>query len=412
MQILFLHRNFPAQYRHVAAALAADPQNRVVFATAGREGSLPGVEKRLYAPSREPHRQTHPYLQSLERAVLHGQAAWRACAELKRQGFVPDLVAAHSGFGPALYVREVFPDTPLLCYFEWYYRPRGSDADFLAPKEMDADTAARIRTKNAQPLLDLVECDRGVCPTGFQLEQFPAAFRSKLTPLHDGIDTDFFQPQPGARLTLPGLDLSAAEAVVTYATRGMEPYRGFPQFMRAAALLLQRRKRVHIVVAGNDTVSYSRRLPEGRTYKQMMLAELPGLDLERLHFVGHLPYPAYRGLLQASAAHVYLTVPFVLSWSLLEAMATGCLLIASDTAPVREMIADGVHGLLADFFSPEQICARIEEALDRPERMAALRAAARRRIVADYALKDLLPRHIQLLRAVADRDLPSLSAGS
>ena len=170
--------------------------------------------------------------------------------------------------------------------------------------------------------------------------------------MHDGIDTDFFSPKPGARMVLPGLDLSGAGEVVTYATRGMEPYRGFPQFMRAADILLKQRPDLHIVVGGDDSVSYSRLPPRGRTYKQMMLEELPELATSpRLHFVGPLDYPVYRDMLRATDVHVYLTVPFVLSWSILEALSTGCLVVGADNAAVREVIDPGVNGLLADFFS-------------------------------------------------------------
>jgi glycosyltransferase involved in cell wall biosynthesis len=401
MRVLFLHRNFPAQYRHVAAALASDPNNQIVFGTREAGESLPGVTKVLFKPARAVRATTHPYLLPTEEAVLDGQAVFRVCAGLREQGFVPDLVCAHSGWGPGLYAKDVFPASRLLVYFEWYYHGRGGDADFIDPSAIDDDTACRIRTRNAPLLLDLADCDRGLCPTQFQRDQFPAVFHPKLSVLHDGIDTDYFKPAPGTRLVLPGLDLSRAAEIVTYATRGMEPYRGFPQFMRAAALLLARRPNLHIVIAGDDRVAYSRKLPGGQTYKQLLLSELKDADLSRLHFTGPLPYDQYRQLLRASSAHVYLTVPFVLSWSLLEAMATGCLVVGSDTAPVREVIEDGRNGLLIDFFSPEQIAARVSEALDNCARMAPIRAAARDLIVERYKLSHLLPRHIALMREVA-----------
>jgi glycosyltransferase involved in cell wall biosynthesis len=401
MRVLFVHTHFPGQYRHVALALAADPRNRVVFISFDAGGEdLPGVHLSC-APARSAAPPTHHYVRPFEDAVLHGQAVWRLCEQLKRRGFEPDVMCAHAGFGPGLYLKEVFPDTPLLSYFEWFYRPTGSDADFLdGPPTVDA--ACRIRTRNAPILMDLAECDWGLCPTAFQRSQFPLAFQDKLTRMHDGIDTGFFAPDPDARMVLPGLDLSGASEIVTYATRGMEPYRGFPQFMRAAALLLRRRPDLHVVVGGGDSVSYSRRLPSGQSYKDLMLAELPDLDRSRLHFAGSLPYPLYRQVLRASSAHVYLTVPFVLSWSLLEALSTGCLVIGSDTAPVREVIEDGVNGLLADFHSPQAIAARVEEALDQPSRMADIRVAARRTVLDRYALSDLLPRHLRLIRNLAE----------
>jgi glycosyltransferase involved in cell wall biosynthesis len=401
MRVLFLHRNFPAQYRHVAAALAADTANQVVFGTRDSDGEIPGVTKVLFKPTRGVRPETHPYLRPTEEAVLDGQAVFRVCAQLREQGFVPDLVCAHSGWGPGLYAKDVFPKAKLLVYFEWYYHGRGGDADFIDPHAMDDDTACRIRTRNAPLLLDLADCDRGTCPTAFQRDQFPAIFHPKLTVLHDGIDTDYFTPAPGTNLVLPDLDLSGAKEIVTYATRGMEPYRGFPQFMRAAALLLKRRPGLHIVVAGSDTVAYSRKLPAGQSYKQQALDELGAADLSRLHFTGALPYGQYLQLLRASAAHVYLTVPFVLSWSLLESMAAGCLVVGSDTAPVREVIADGRNGLLVDFFSPEAIADKVIWALDHRREGDKLRAAARDFIVQRYALADLLPRQIALMREVA-----------
>lgn len=398
MRVLLLHNNFPAQYRHIAAALAADPANQVVFATQRDDGEMPRVRKLLYKPARLPRKDTHHYLHPFEGAVLNGQAMFRLCQGLKQNGFVPDVICGHSGWGPTLYVREVFPRARFVAYFEWFYRPHDSDADFLSHGAMDADLACKIRTRNAPVLLDLAECDLGICPTDFQRLQFPEIFHPKLTVLHDGIDTEFFRPEAGSKLSLPDLDLSQASEIVTYVARGMEPYRGFPEFMRAAALLLRQRPGLHIVVVGADRVAYGAPLPEGESYKKKMLAELADCDLSRLHFTGLLSYGAYRQVLRASSAHVYLTVPFVLSWSMLEAMSSGCLVVASDTAPVREVISHGRNGLLVDFFSPEAIAAHVAEALGRPAWSAPLREAARATILERYDLRHLLPKQLALLQ--------------
>lgn len=419
MRILFVHDHFPGHYKHVAAALAANPANRVVFATAARReagaeigaaAAIPGVEMRTYLPHRGPGEATHPYVRPFEDAVLRGQAMFRLCRGLRKEGFVPDLICAHAGFGPGLYLKEAFPEAPLLSYFEWFYRPASADADFLGGT-MHPDDACRVRTRNAAILVELTQCDRGLCPTEFQLSQFPAAFRDKMTMLHDGIDTELFSPRPGTPMVLPGLDLSQAPEIVTYATRGMEPYRGFPQFMRAAALLLERRPDLHIVVGGADTVAYGARRPDGRSYKEAALAELADRDLSRLHFCGPLDGERWRTLLRAATVHVYLTVPFVLSWSLLEAMSTGTAIVASDTAPVREVMADGVEGLLADLRSPEAIARRVEEALDGRALRSGLADAARRRILSQYRLDDLLPRHLGLLQNLASGSPTIQSAG-
>lgn len=398
MRILFLHPNFPAQFRHLAMALGKDPRHLVVFGSAGGEGSIPGVHKASYQVARAVHPQTHHYVRSLENAVLTGQAVYRMAVDLKEQGFVPDVVYAHSGWGPGLFVKDVFPDARFYGYFEWYYHARGSDADFDPSDPVTVDDEPRIRVKNAPILLDLSSCDRGLCPTRWQRRQFPSEYRSKLKVLHDGIDTAFFRPKPGARLVLPdiGLDLSACSEIVTYVARGMEPYRGFPQFMEAVALLQKARPQCHVVVVGEDRVAYGRPLPEGQSYKQLMLDKL-SLDHSRLHFTGRLPYDQYLQVLQASSVHVYLTRPFVLSWSMLEAMSAGCFVIGSDTAPVREVIQDGENGWLVDFFSPQAIATRIDEALERGDRLQAMRANARATICKHYDLAKLLPKHLAWL---------------
>ncbi|WP_299412325.1 glycosyltransferase family 4 protein [Acaryochloris sp. IP29b_bin.148] len=397
-RILFLHPNFPAQFRHLAMALAKSPKHQVVYGTARAEGQLQGVHKILYETSRTVRPETHHYVRPLESAVLEGQAVYRVAQQLRSQGFAPDVVYAHSGWGPGLFVKDIFPKAKFCCFFEWFYHAHGTDADFDPADPLDADAEARIRIKNAPILLDLASCDYGLSPTQWQRHQFPPEFHSKIKVLHDGIDTEFFQPKPGAKLVLPdiNLDLSAVDEIITYVARGMEPYRGFPQFMEAIALLQEKRPNCHAVVVGADRVAYGKNLPNGKTYKQQMLETL-SLDLSRLHFTGRLPYSQYLQVLQASSVHVYLTRPFVLSWSMLEAMSAGCLLVASDTAPVTEVIKEGKNGLLVDFFSPQQVCDRIIEVLDHPDGMAELRANARQTIQNTYDLAKLLPQHLDWL---------------
>ncbi len=403
MRILFLHPNFPAQFRHIATAFAKDERNQVVFGTTRREGSLLGINKVIYNPTREARPETHNYVRPLENAVLQGQAVYRMAEQLKAKGFIPDIVYGHSGWGPTLLMKDAFPKAKLLCYFEWFYHAHGTDADFDPSESLTADDEARIRLKNAPILMDLYSCDRGLSPTYWQRQQFPLEYHNKITVLHDGIDTKFFCPKPGAKLVLPqiNLDLSHVEEIVTYVARGMEPYRGFPQFIKAVALLQEQRPQCHVVIVGEDRVAYGKQLQDGKTYKQVML-EKYALDLNRVHFTGWLPYHEYLQVLQASSAHVYLTRPFVLSWSMLEVLSAGCLVIASRTAPVTEVIQDGVNGLLVDFFSPEEICDRIVEALQNPEQMAIIRAKARQKILEQYDLSLLLPQHLQWIQQQED----------
>ncbi|MBW4603349.1 MAG: glycosyltransferase [Calothrix sp. FI2-JRJ7] len=403
MRILFLHPNFPAQFRHVAGALAKDSSNQVFFGTTRRDGKLSGVNKVIYSPKREARPETHHYVRPLENAVLQGQAVFRMAEQLKANKFVPDVVYGHSGWGPTLFIKDIFPQARLLCYFEWFYHAHGTDADFDPNEPLSYDDEARIRIKNAPILQDLYSCDRGLSPTYWQRQQFPSEYHNKINVLYDGVDTDFFRPKSGAKLVLPSknLDLSHVDEIVTYATRGMEPYRGFPQFMEAVALLQQRRPNCHVVVVGENRVAYGKKLADGQTYKDLMLEQFP-IDQSRIHFTGWLPYQEYLQVLQASCAHVYLTRPFVLSWSLLESLSTGCLVVGSRTAPVMEVIQDGVNGLLADFFSPEEICSRIEEALDHPDKMMSIRAKARETVEKYYNLSVLLPKHLQWIQQQED----------
>ncbi|MCC0176262.1 glycosyltransferase family 4 protein [Waterburya agarophytonicola K14] len=399
MKILFLHPNFPAQFRHLATVLGQDKQNTVIFATNRREGNISGVTKVIYEKSREVRPETHHYVRPLENAVLEAQGVYRVAQSLKDQGFYPDIVYGHSGWGPTLFMKDIFPKATLLCYFEWFYKAYGSDASFDPNDPINADDEARIRIKNAPILLDLATCDRGLSPTAWQRSQFPPEFHDKIKVHHDGIDTTYFKPLPHAKLFIPriNLDLSGVEEIVTYVARGMEPYRGFPQLIEAIALLQQKRPQCHFVIVGKNRVAYGKSLPDGKTYKEAMLEKFP-LDMSRVHFTDLLPYDEYLQVLQASSAHIYLTRPFVLSWSMLEALSTGCLIVASDTAPVTEVIEDNVNGLLVNFFNPQQVCDRVIEALDNPEKMASIRTKAREIILEKYDLAKLLPQHLQWVK--------------
>jgi len=399
MRVLFLHNNFPAQFGQIGQYMAR-AGHEVVFGTQRQNVSLAGIKVAHYSPHRQVQEGAHPYSAGFEKAVLTGQAVARMAIGLKRRGFAPDVVVAHSGWGPGLYVKDIWPDAKLLGYFEWYYRPHGPDVAFLSEAPPTEDELLRARTRNAPILMDLTHGDWGLCPTAWQAEQFPSLFRSKITVQHDGVDTAAYAPAPGARLRLPELDLSHVDELVTYVARGMEPYRGFPSFMAALEKVLKARPNAHAVIVGADRVAYGKQPEDGKSYKTRALEELD-LDLDRVHFTGLLPRDQYRQVLQASSAHVYLTAPFVLSWSMMEAMSAGCLLVASDTAPVRELIEDGRTGLLVDFFDIDAIAARICEALERPEAFAEIRAAARARICEQYAAERLLAERKLLIESVA-----------
>ncbi|MBB4820025.1 glycosyltransferase involved in cell wall biosynthesis [Pseudomonas alcaligenes] len=376
MRVLFIHQNFPGQFRHLAAHLAK--RDGVEVLGIGREQApgLPGVRLLRYKPHRKASAQTHPYVRTFEDGVLHGQQVLRLLLDLKGKGYRPDVVVAHPGWGESLYVKEAFPSARLIHFCEYYYQARGADAGFDPEFPLDTNGAASIRSRNALHLLNLENCDLAITPTQWQRSVHPAAYRDAMQVIHEGIDIAGLGPDPEASLELPdGRVLKAGQPILTYVARNLEPYRGFHSFMRALPRILEAHPTCQVLVVGGDEVSYGSRPKGAANWRSKLLAENP-IDLQRVHFLGKVPYATYKRVLQVSAAHIYLTYPFVLSWSLLEAMASGCLIIGSDTAPVREVIEDGRNGLLVEFFDGERIAEKALQALAEPERFQALRRQA------------------------------------
>ena len=397
MKILFIHQNCPGQFKHLAPHFAADERNEVAFITHPNKPNLPNVRKLEYEPTREVAKSTHRYLRLMEEGILNGQGVVRAAQKLKDKGFQPDVIVAHMGWGEGLYVKSVWPQVPLLGYFEWYYHAYGSDVDFNPDRPPKRDDVCRITTRNGMHLLNLQIADRGISPTNWQMQQHPREYHSKIAVIHDGVDIDKVRPNSETTATLRGgLKLRKGEEIVTYVARNLEPYRGFPTFMHAAKRILERRPNAHILVIGGDDVSYGSKRSDGKTYREHYLETLD-LDLSRIHFLGRVPYDGYLRALQISAVHVYLTYPFVLSWSCLEAMAAGCLVVGSSTPPVQEVIKDGHNGLLVDFFSDQEVADRVDQVLEHPDRMQHLRDAARQTVVQRYALKTCIDRQVKLI---------------
>ena len=397
MRLLFVHQNFPGQYRHLAAHYAG--AGHEVVAIGDKENlryqpRLPGVRLFAYEAQREEHAEL--FEASALRAMRRGRALAAGAAALRRAGFRPDLVFAHIGWGEALFLKDVFPAAPLLLYGEFFYRARGADTGFDPEFPPSAESLLRLRVMNAPLLMSLDAADWVMAPTLWQQRQFPDAYKARMSVIHDGIDTDLALPEKNE------LGSDSQEELITYVARNLEPYRGFHVFMRAIPEIQRRRPNARIVIVGGDAVSYSPRLPPGQTYRERMLRELDGkLDLARVSFVGRIPYKEYLALLRRSSVHVYLTYPFVLSWSLLEAMASGCLVIGSRTPPVEEVIQHGVNGLLTDFFDTNELAAHVDDALHRQHEWNPLREAARRTVLERYDLKRVcLPAQRRLVEAL------------
>ena len=402
MNILFIHQDMPGQFAHLSAYLARDAGHRVVFLTKGNNAAPPGVVHAQYTPP--PATSADPFLRGFESAVLHGRAVATACLDLQDRGFTPDVVVAHPGWGESLYIKDAIPSAKLINYCEFFYHAEGADIGFDPNEQVDGAVAAMLRTRNANLLMSLAACDRGMSPTNWQRALHPREYQSKIDVIFDGIDSDRVRPDSNASFRLDdGTHLTHRDTVVSYVARNLEPHRGFPSFMRAVPEILSSLPAAHVVIAGGDDVSYGRTPGNGRTWRQVMTDEVRA-DSSRLHFTGTLPYDNYISLLQISSAHVYLTVPFVLSWSFMEALSAGCIVIGSRTAPVMEMLHEGVNGLLADFFSPTDIAQQTVMAVRRGGELQDMRRRARQTIIGHYDLATCLPRQLRLLHAVAGHD--------
>jgi glycosyltransferase involved in cell wall biosynthesis len=411
MNYLFVHQNFPGQYRHIVRHLADQPGNQVCFITQPNDNTMPGVEKISYPRDQRGPVNCHVWAAELERAIYTGARAADACRELAARGFKPDLMVGHGGWGETLFLKDVFPGVPLLANFEFYYHPFGVDADFDPEFVSTFNEPSRLRTRNGINLLAFQGADWGHSATHWQRSLYPTELRARISVVHEGVDTSVARPNPTATFRLPGGDrvLTRRDDVVTYVARNLEPYRGFHVFMRALPQLLRRHKRAQVVIAGDVGVSYGAPTAPNSNFKAMMLQEVgEHIDLSRVHFVGPLDYHNYLNLLQVSAAHVYLTYPFVLSWSFIEALACGCVVIGSATPPVLEVLRHGENGFVVDFHAVRSLANRIQSCLERRRELQGIRLAARATAVEHFDLRrQLLPKWMKLFDALVERRSPA-----
>ncbi len=380
MKFLFVHQNFPAQFLHLLRHLAEQKQHDLLFLTEAARGQLPGVRKLVHTVARPPSPNIHRDAREFEFAMLRAEAVAKAGSSLKGLGFVPDIIIGHHGWGELLNLNDVWPNAPLLGYQEFYYNTEGFDVGFDPEFPAGEEIAARIRAKNAVNLLALSNRGHGQTPTLFQHSTYPAWARENISVLAEGVNLDVCAPDPELRkrtVTLGGYKIRPADKLVTYVVRDLEPYRGFHVMMRALPRILRERPDVRVILVGGDNVSYGARLEKG-SWRERMLDEVGSqLDMDRVHFPGRVPYETYTKLLQRSDAHVYLTYPFVASWSLREALSTGCALIASDTAPVREFVTHRKTGFLVPFLEPERIAEGVLTVLEDANLTRRIRKGAR-----------------------------------
>ncbi|KZD02028.1 MULTISPECIES: glycosyltransferase [unclassified Thalassospira] len=395
MKIVLVHRHGPGQFVHLACHLA-DAGWQVSFLCEAMNVRLPGIRT-----LRQPVTAPPPAIPFAQYHQDVGLKAARTLESLVREEGAPDIVYGHIGWGSMMFARDVLPKTPLIGYCEHYYHAIGRDVGFDPDDEITLAKRAQLRVRNAAQLTTLDQLDAAISPTKWQKSAFPAAYHHKIGVCHDGIDTHRCQPNPNASLTLPdGRVLTARDQVITYVARDLEPYRGFPTFMRAAAKLAQQNPDAQFVIAGGDGVSYGQARKDGRTWRDVMMAETQ-IDPSRIHFLGQIPHDQLIRMYQISSLHVYLTYPFVLSWSVLEAMACGAPVIASDTGPCHDMIRDRQNGFLTDFWDSDALAIKIAFCLTHRDDLTPLRERARKTILNHFDLRRCLDRQTTLIENMA-----------
>lgn len=410
MNILFIHQNFPGQFKHLAPALAARGHKVVALTMRVKERSQwKGIDMIPYSIRRSPSKGLHPWLVDFETKLLRAESCYSAADKMKRAGYSPDVIVAHPGWGESMFLRDLWPDARIGLYCELYYNAVKNDVEFDPefPQNMPDQEPIRLRLKNLNNFMHNEVGDLGLSPTEFQASTYPNAMRDRISVIHDGIDTDLVRPNPNASITLDsGEVLTRDDEVVTFVNRNLEPYRGYHVFMRGLPELLRQRPESRILLVGGDEVSYGSRPPKGRTWKQIYIDEvrgrIPTKDWQRVHFLGKVPYDRFLNMLQISRAHVYLTYPFVLSWSLIEAMAIGAPIVASDTAPVKEVIHHGETGRLFPFFDQDRMVEEICTVLGDSDMRAELAAASRKLAVSRYDLQQIcLPKQLEWIDRLA-----------
>ncbi len=403
MKILFIHQNFPGQFKFLAPALA-EAGHEVVAMTMQKveAASWQGVRLVPYGVGRGSTAGIHPWLADFETKTIRGEACFRAALNLRDTGFVPDVIVAHPGWGESLFLKHVWPKARLGIYCEFFYRDEGADVGFDPEfPAHDAGEVCRLQLKNLNNFLHFDVADAGISPTQWQASTFPEPFRSQITVVHDGIDTEALTPNSAAQLTLNGnLTLTRDDEIITFVNRNLEPYRGYHIFMRALPELLKARPEARVLIVGGDGVSYGAAPKDGKKWKDIFAQEVRGQisdeDWARVHFLGNIAYQHFIPLLQLSRVHIYWTYPFVLSWSLLEAMSVGCTIVASNTQPLHEAIRHDGTGRLVDFFDPKGLVREVCELLDDAPARDRLGAAARAFAQETYDLKSIcLPRQLQ-----------------
>ncbi len=387
--ILIVHQNFPGQFPHIADALLR--RGDKVAAIGGKTArARPGIDFRRWNNDRGTTKGLFPLATRAEADMIRGAAAAQAAMRLKLDGFTPDVIIAHPGWGETVFLKEIWPEARLILFGEMIYRSHGGDLNFDPEFESGHEDMGRnlsSHAKNATQILAHAYADRIVCPTRFQASSFPPSLQPLIRVLHEGVDIAHAGRRKGASVKLgSGKVLDGSTPVITFVNRTFEPLRGFHIFMRALPAVLDACPNADVLMIGNAAPNgYGATSPNGKDWVSVLQDELGDrLDWSRVHFVGKVPHTQLIDAFSISWAHVYYTYPFVLSWSLVEAMAAECTIIASDTPPLQDAITNGVEGILLPFFDIPALSQALIEAVKTPGKFEGLGQAARARALRDF----------------------------
>lgn len=409
MKILFVHQNYPGQYREIVPRLAASGAHQILFLTQRR--GLPAPKDHtlaIYQPDHIPAKDAYSFTRWFEQGCGTGIGVAKACGQIKQKGFTPDIVVGHIGWGEITFVKEVWPDVPVVGYFEYYFIPEGGCLNFDPEYPERPNISALLHARNAMNYLSYMRVDDGHTATQWQKETYPDLFHDKIKVMHEGVRADKLQPDHDSAIEVPLADppFRRTDKLVTYLARNLEPIRGVHSFLRALPHLQAAHPDARVAIIGGDEVSYGSKLPDGDSYRARLCQELGDrVDWSRVHFLGRVPYPQLIDLLKLSRCHVYLTVPFVVSWSMLEAMALEKTIVASDVAPIGPFIEHNRNGLLVDFFASDKIAQTIAEVLSDDSGRRDLGQAARATVLEKYDFNTVCyPQFIALLNKLLPPD--------
>lgn len=408
MRFLFVHQNFPGQFVHILRHLIKAGDHEILFISEPAPGNVNGVRKIPYIKPVIDNEATHVPARELENGTRRAEAVFKAAWGLKYLGFEPDIIIGHHGWGEMLNLRDVWPKVPMLGYFEFYYHHDKGDVGFDPEFPSEVFDFGRIRAKNAINHIALNLGGAGQCPTQWQLSTYPDWAQTRMNLIWEGVHLDLCSPDPTAHrktLKVGDMVIKPTDKFVTYLSRDLEPYRGFHSFMRALPGMLRARKDLKVVLIGGDGVSYGAPPAQGGSWREVLMREVgKDLDPDRVVFPGRVPYELYVSCLRRSDAHVYLTYPFVASWSLRESLAAGCPVVGSDTQPVTEFITHGENGVLTPFLQPKQIGQDILALLEDKHLTQKIKANAREYAEKRLSMQDYLNSYTKVIESLTGED--------